>query len=135
MHPIPCNHCGYNYMRQTTDPEAPRLCNSCAIREEKRAPTKKDHMQTIDIMIKCPVQIHAKIEEYCICKGISLSQYFLGLDLIVDTQSDYIREMSVTKHMIKGIITESAGSEDIIEDPKPLLTSPTKTEQKKQKRS
>jgi hypothetical protein len=80
MQPIPCNHCGFNFMRQTTDPEAPKLCNSCALREEKRSPTKKDNMEkVITIQIQFPIKIHNEIEEYCINQGISLSQYFIDM--------------------------------------------------------
>ena len=43
-------------MRPTPDPEAPKLCNNCLVREEKRNPTKKETMeQTIDIKITCPI--------------------------------------------------------------------------------
>lgn len=79
MQPIPCSHCGFNFMRQTTDPEAPRLCHSCKIREEKRSPTKKETMKTIDIVIKCPVLIQAEIEEYCMNNGMDFTRYFLNL--------------------------------------------------------
>lgn len=79
MQPIPCAHCGINFMRQTPDPEAPKLCNSCILREERRVPTKKDMMKTIDIVIKCPVAIQAEIEEYCINNGMDFSKYFLSL--------------------------------------------------------
>lgn len=80
MHPIPCSHCGGNFMRPTLDPEAPKLCNNCLLREEKRNPTKKENMeQTIDIKITCPIKIHNEIEEFCINNGITLSNYFLDL--------------------------------------------------------
>lgn len=80
MSPIPCAHCGANFMRPTPDPEAPKLCNNCLVREEKRNPTKKESMeQTIDIKITCPIAIHNEIEEYCINNGINLSKYFLSL--------------------------------------------------------
>ncbi len=79
MHPIPCAHCGGNFMRQTLDPEAPKLCNNCAVREEKRSPTKKETMETIDILIKCPANIQHEIEEYCVTNGMNFTKYFLDL--------------------------------------------------------
>lgn len=79
MQPIPCAHCGFNFMRQNTDPEAPKLCNTCTIREEIRSPKKKDTMKTIDIVIKCPVDIQADVEELCINQGIDFSSYFITL--------------------------------------------------------
>ena len=80
MSPIPCAHCGANFMRPTPDPEAPKLCNNCLVREEKRNPTKKEPMeQTIDIKITCPIKIHNEIEEHCINNGITLSKYLLSL--------------------------------------------------------
>ena len=67
-------------MRPTPNPEAPKLCNNCLVREEKRNPTKKETMdQTIDIKITCPINIHNEIEEHCINSGINLSDYFLSL--------------------------------------------------------
>lgn len=83
MHPIPCSHCGGNFMRPTPDPEAPKLCNNCLLREEKRNPTKKENMEsTIDIKISCPISMHNEIEEYCINNGISLTNYFIDLHKI-----------------------------------------------------
>ena len=79
MQPIPCAHCGFNFMRQTIDPEAPKLCHNCALREERRSPTKKETMKTIDVVIKLPVGIQAEIEEYCINQGMDFSKYFLSL--------------------------------------------------------
>lgn len=75
MQPIPCNHCGYNFMRQTIDPEAPRLCNSCNIKEQSRT-QKGEKLETIDILIKVPKDIYVKIEEICINKGINITRYF-----------------------------------------------------------
>lgn len=89
MPPIPCAHCGSNFMRPTNDPEAPKLCNNCLVREEKRNPTKKENMEaTIDIKICTPVHIHNEIEEYCINNGINLSQYFLSLHETFKTKNE-----------------------------------------------
>lgn len=79
MNPIPCAHCGVNFMRPTMDPEAPKLCNNCSLREEKRHPTKGKPMDTVDILIKCPIETHIEIEEICINNGGDFSKYFLGL--------------------------------------------------------
>ena len=79
MPPIPCNHCGNNFMRHTLDIEAPRLCNNCSVREEKRNPTQTETMTTVDILIKCPRQDQIDIEEICINQGINFSRYFLEL--------------------------------------------------------
>jgi hypothetical protein len=74
-------------MRQTIDPEAARLCPSCKLREEKRSPKKKEVMKTIDIVIKCPPDIHAVIEEWCMNNGMDFTKYFLELH-----ESDSIRK-------------------------------------------
>lgn len=79
MHPVPCNHCGNNFMRPTIDPEAPRLCNNCTVREEKRNQKQVNTVETVDILITCPRQVQINIEEYCINQGIDFSKYFLGL--------------------------------------------------------
>lgn len=80
MPPIPCAHCGNNFMRPTIDPEAPQLCNNCSVREEKRNPQNKAKMETtVDILIKCPQKVQFEIEELCINQGIDFSRYFLEL--------------------------------------------------------
>jgi hypothetical protein len=78
MHPIPCSHCGSNFMRPTLDPDAPKLCNNCLVREEKRNPKKKEIMEkTIDIKIQCSVETYNRIEEYCVNRGMDMTEYFL----------------------------------------------------------
>ncbi len=79
MNPIPCSHCGVNFMRPTIDPEAPKLCNNCSLKEEKRNPTKGKCMDTVDILIKCPIALQIEIEEICINNGGDFTKYFLGL--------------------------------------------------------
>lgn len=79
MPPIPCAHCGVNFMRTTTDPEAPKLCNNCLFREEQRNPKERDKMKTVEILIKCPQETQIEIEELCINQGINFSRYFLEL--------------------------------------------------------
>lgn len=79
MQPVACIHCGYNYMRRTTEPDAIRLCNSCEVRENLRNPKKEDKMQHIEILIKIPQADYVKIEEVCINEGKNASRYFLEL--------------------------------------------------------
>lgn len=78
MQPVPCNHCGYNFMRRDLTPDAPRLCNGCEVRENQRNPKGKK-MDTIGILIQCPKDEHIVIEELCINQGIDLTRYFLEL--------------------------------------------------------
>ena len=79
MNPIPCCHCGRNFMRPTTDPEAPKLCNSCAVREEQRKPKEIKKMDEVGILIQCPKALQIEIEEICINQGIDFTRYFLQL--------------------------------------------------------
>lgn len=79
MQPIPCAHCGNNFMRTTIDPEAPRLCNSCDLRENIRNPKKEIKMDTIDIVITVSKQDQIEIEEFCINEGLDFSEYFMNL--------------------------------------------------------
>ena len=65
-------------MRPTPDPEVPKLCNNCLLREERRNP-KKDIMETVDILIKCPAKDQAEIEEYCMKNGLTFTQYFMNI--------------------------------------------------------
>lgn len=76
--PIPCMHCGYNFMRQSPRSEE-KLCNSCCIRENLRNPKQEPKKMNIDILIKCPCDMHKEIEEACLEMNIGLSEYFLAL--------------------------------------------------------
>lgn len=97
MSPIPCAHCGNNFMRQNLDPELPRLCNSCSLREDKRNPKKEKKMETIDVVITVPRQDHIAIEEHCINRGVDFSRYFLELhrtNTIFEQESKRLSESS-----------------------------------------
>lgn len=93
MPPIPCSHCGGNFMRTTTDPESPKLCNNCLVREEKRNPRKEEVMDTVDILIRCPREDQIEIEELCINQGIDFSRYFLelhyGSQAVIETLKEH----------------------------------------------
>ena len=101
MSPIPCHHCGYNFMRSSMNPEEPRLCNNCSVRENLRSPNQGIKMEesTIDILIKCPTHIHKQIEEDCLSNGKSYSQYFLDLH--------YLNSIAYTR------VEEKCSSDDI----------------------
>jgi len=79
MPPIPCAHCGHNFMRPTNDPEAPKLCHNCSIREDKRTNKGENKMSNVDILITCPRDLQIEIEEHCINQGVDFTKYFLGL--------------------------------------------------------
>lgn len=79
MQPIPCAHCAINFMRTTPNPEAPKLCNSCLIKEERRNPKMNENLDVISVLIKLPRKIHHDIEESCINQGVDLTKYFLNL--------------------------------------------------------
>ena len=92
MQPVPCIHCGYNYMRRTTEPDVVRLCNSCEVRENQRNPKGENKMQTIDILIKVPQKEYIDIEEYCINNGIDSIKYFLSLHNDFKSKTDAYSE-------------------------------------------
>ena len=79
MSPIPCAHCGYNFMRQSTDLEAPKLCNSCQVRELIINPKSRNQMENVKILIECSQEEQREIEEICIRDGKDFSRYFLEL--------------------------------------------------------
>jgi hypothetical protein len=82
-------------MRGNLDPEAPRLCNNCLIREEKRStPKKEDNMSTIDIVVKCPREDQIKIEEYCINHGMDFTRYFLELHYASQAATETMNELT-----------------------------------------
>jgi hypothetical protein len=77
--PIPCAHCGTNFMRHSIDPEAPKLCNNCIVREKQRPKLKGEDMSKAKILIEVDKQTQVDVEEYCMNAGISLSAYFNNL--------------------------------------------------------
>lgn len=76
--PIPCAHCGTNFMRKTADPDAPKLCNSCELKE-KNKPKGTKPMSEAKILIDCDRKTQIEVEEHCTNVGISISQYFTQL--------------------------------------------------------
>lgn len=66
-------------MRQTTDPEAIRLCNGCAEREKQRKVEVTKDDNTIGLLVKCPKKTYKEIEEYCVNNGLDFTKYFLSL--------------------------------------------------------
>lgn len=66
-------------MRPTLDPDAPKLCNNCLVREEKRTKKMENTEKEIHIQISCSLKTHNEIEELCINRGITLSKYFISL--------------------------------------------------------
>lgn len=80
-----CKFCGINFMQHSTIIEIidKQLCNTCLYREEIKNSKKKEIMsETINMIITIPKKMHAEIEEFCMNKGISFSEYFLELDHI-----------------------------------------------------
>ena len=86
MQPIPCAHCAINFMRNSTNPETPRLCNSCILKEEIRNPKKGNKMETVDILIKCSSKMQREVEEICLNLGVSFSEYFIKLHQVHSIQ-------------------------------------------------
>ena len=86
--PIPCAHCGTNFMRHDLSYEAPKLCNNCSHRESQKNKEVKN-MCDITILIECDRQTQIEIEEICVNEGISFSKYFLDLHKL-NTQNGWI---------------------------------------------
>ncbi len=101
MPPIPCAHCGGNFMRPTIDPEAPKLCNNCLVREEKRNPQTKATMSNVNILLTCPKDVQIEIEELCINKGIDFTRYFLELHYASQNAIEIMKE-NAKEHREKG---------------------------------
>ena len=101
MTPLSCAHCGFNFMMHTTNSQAPHLCNNCLIREQARNPKKEVKMATVDILIKCPQEVYADIEEHCINNAVDISTYFLNLhnDKKVSDNEELENQ---SKHTFKG---------------------------------
>lgn len=94
MPPIPCAHCGNNFMKADLNPDSHKLCNNCFLRQELRTNKKGKTMDTIDILIKVPSKIYAIIEEKCMSNGMDCSQYFLSLVDFHSVNEDEIEDQN-----------------------------------------
>lgn len=74
--PVPCRHCGFNYMKGIEDKQG--LCNNCTLADERRNPKKGENkVESIEILVKCPRDAYAKLEEHCINEGKDLSTFIM----------------------------------------------------------
>jgi hypothetical protein len=89
MSPIPCAHCGTNFMRRDLDPEAAKICNNCSIREQTRISNQgKKDMSKVQLLIEVDRPTQIEIEEICLNEGVSLSEYVLNLHLKSKSATD-----------------------------------------------
>lgn len=76
----PCQHCGNNFMQALLLTEGLRLCNNCNLKNENRTQREKNMEDSIvNILIKCPKEYQARIEEDCVARGIDFSKFFMNL--------------------------------------------------------
>ena len=88
-------------MMHTTDINAPHLCNNCLVKELIRNPKKEDKMSTVDILVKCPQEVYADIEEHCINNAVDISTYLLNLHK--EKKTDVLEDIeNNSKHNFKG---------------------------------
>lgn len=78
--PVPCAHCGINFMRRNLDADAKKLCNSCENKQEgKKSVLLSDRSSFSKILIEVDQKSQIEIEELCSAQGISFSDYFSNL--------------------------------------------------------
>lgn len=77
--PVPCSHCGFNFMPRETIPGALRLCNNCQVKETTRKNAEDNKAKMAKILIECPIEVQKRLEEKCLNSGESLSAIFLRL--------------------------------------------------------
>ena len=97
MSPIPCAHCGNNFMRINKDPDVAKLCNNCLVREEARNPKGKEKMTTANILIEVSRETQIEIEEICHKENTNFSDYFLNLHRSNIIINETIEEMKKNK--------------------------------------
>lgn len=86
-------------MRRDLARDAPRICNSCVIKEKKRTNQGDIPVSEMQIIIKCSQEEHAKIEELCVNKGINYSDYFMGLHQLNIQESFQVPEVKGKVHV------------------------------------
>ena len=77
--PIPCAHCGTNFMRRDLNPESPKLCNTCELKEKNKPKPKEKNMTEVQMLITIDRKTQIEIEEHCVNHGISISTYVMTL--------------------------------------------------------
>jgi hypothetical protein len=77
--PIPCAHCGTNFMRRDIHPDAPKLCNNCSIKDQIRNPKQEIKLEKVKLLIEVDRETQIEIEELCTNLGISISDYLVSL--------------------------------------------------------
>jgi|SRR5277367_1785365 len=77
--PIPCAHCGNNFMRRDLDPDAPKLCNNCILKDQIRHPKQEIKLEKVKLLIEVDRKTQIEIEELCTNEGFSISNYFIRL--------------------------------------------------------
>jgi hypothetical protein len=102
--PIPCAHCGTNFMRRSIDPEAPRLCNNCDLKVARAKPKGDLKMENVKILIDCTRKVQIEVEEYCVNMGMSISDYFVSLhDAFQASYDDPVYKIPVEKQPEKDL--------------------------------
>ena len=79
MQPIPCAHCGTNFMRKTVNPEDEKLCNNCSHKESQRKIPKEGKSMSVQLLVEVDRQTQIEIEEICLNEGLTLGQYVVNL--------------------------------------------------------
>jgi len=117
MSPIPCAHCGTNFMRRDLDPEAAKICNNCTVREQTRISNQgKKDMSKVQLLIEVDRPTQIEIEEICLNEGVSLSEYVLKLHLqskaesYPDARAFFDKQDEETKEPEKQAQKKSKGS-------------------------
>lgn len=90
MSPKPCPHCGVNFMPGNPDASIKQLCNNCTNREPKKQKTEEKMESEVKIIITIPRDANIAIEEICMNKGISISEYFLRMHLHNKAEHEYV---------------------------------------------
>ena len=100
MPPVPCSHCGFNFMRNSLNPYAANLCNNCVIAENIRNNKKACEMEESKILISCSKEMVREIEEFCLMDNLSFSDYFKNLH--EENKEFYIKNS--TRHIEKDVV-------------------------------
>lgn len=95
MPPIPCSHCGTQFMRTNQDFENEKLCNNCFVKENLRNTKKENSMNdAVEILIKCSREEQIEVEEICISQSKDFSRYFLELHHASQAAIEEMRKLS-----------------------------------------
>ena len=97
MAPIPCAHCGVNFMPHDPDSDTIKICNNCTIKDRMRSKKEPPGKQKMQITVQFSKENVGKIEEYCLSENMSFEELFLKS---LNMYFDFLKEQTDERTLV-----------------------------------